>query len=199
MSEAHQYNDPKRGLMMLKKLAAIAALVMAMAIHTPAMAQLGGSNFAGRKPVIINNASEHLTLSDFKFENTYRDRSTRFVRELKWANTGSKTIIAFEVVMLFYDPFNRPISGSGGRWLVPGHNSANWSPLLPGQTDGDGLIGLGDEDAFFGIAYVRAIRFDDGTVWTSNQADVERSIRAELPQLREIGELEPTPQPTADR
>lgn len=185
--------------MMLKKLAAIAALIMAVSLQTPAMAQMTGSNFAGRKPVIINNASEHLTLSDFKFENTYRDRSTRFVRELKWANSGSRPIIAFEVVMLFYDPFNRPIAGSGGRWLVPGHNSANWSALAPGQTDGDGLIGLGDEDAFLGIAYVRAIRFDDGTVWTSNQAEVERSIRAELPQLREIGELEPTPQSTADR
>ncbi|MBU4137994.1 MAG: hypothetical protein KJ690_16445 [Alphaproteobacteria bacterium] len=184
---------------MLKKLAAIAALVMAMAIHTPAMAQLTGSNFAGRKPVIINNAADYLTLSDFTFENTYRDRSTRFIRDLKWANTGSKPIIAFEVVMLFYDPFNRPIAGAGGRWLVPGHNSANWSALAPGQTDGDGLIGLRDQNAFFGIAYVRAIRFDDGTVWTSNQAEVERSIRAELPQLREIGELEPTPQPAADR
>lgn len=181
---------------MLKKLAAIAALMMAISLQTPAVAQ---SNFAGRKPVIINNASEYLTLSGFTFENTYRDRSNRFVRNLRWTNSGAKPIIAFEVVMLFYDPFNRQISGSGGRWLVPGHNSANWSALTPGESDSDGLISLRDEDAFFGVAYVRAIRFDDGTVWTSNQTEVERSIRAELPQLREIGELEPTPQPTADR
>jgi hypothetical protein len=185
--------------MMLKKFAAIAALVLAMAIHTPAMAQLTGSNFAGRKPVIINNASDYLTLSDFTFENTYRDRSTRFIQNLKWTNSGTKPIIAFEVVMLFYDPFNRPITRAGGRWLVPGHNSANWSALAPGQTDGDGLIGFRDEDAFFGVAYVRAIRFDDGTVWTSNQTEVERAIRAELPQLREVGELEPTPQPAPER
>tara|TARA_R110002124_G_scaffold159007_2_gene326202 strand:- start:9296 stop:9853 length:558 start_codon:yes stop_codon:yes gene_type:complete len=185
--------------MMLKKFAAIAALVMAMSIHTPAMAQLSGSNFAGRKPVIINNASDYLTLSDFTFENTYRDRSTRFIQNLKWTNSGTKPIIAFEVVMLFYDPFNQPITGSGGRWLVPGHDSANWSPLAPGESDGDGLIGFREQDAFFGVAYVRAIRFDDGTVWTSNQAEVERSIRGELPQLREVGELEPTPTAPPER
>ena len=185
--------------MMLRKFAALAALLVAISLHTPAMAQLAAPNFAGRKPVIINNASEHLTLSDFTFENTYRDRSTRFIQNLKWTNSGTKPIIAFEVVMLFYDPFNRPITRAGGRWLVPGHDSANWSALAPGESDGDGLIGFRDEDAFFGVAYVRAIRFDDGTVWTSNQAEVERSIRGELPQLREVGELEPTAPPTPER
>lgn len=185
--------------MTLRQLAALAALITAIAFQTPAFAQSGGTNFAGRKPVIINNAAEYLTLSDFSFENTYRDRSTRFVRELKWSNTGSTPIIAFEVVMLFYDPFNRPISGSGGRWLVPGHNSADWSPLAPGQSDSDGLIGIREENAYFGVAYVRAIRFDDGTVWTSNQSEVERAIRAELPQLREVGELDPTPRAPPER
>ena len=173
-------------------------LILAMAFSDIAFAQYGSSNFANRRPVIINNASEHLSLSDFEFQNTYRDRSTRFIRNLKWSNTGSKPITAFEVVMVFYDPFNRPISGAGGRWLVPGNNSANWSPLLPGQSSGDGLIGLRDQHAYFGIVYVRAIRFEDGTVWNSNTSDVERQIKSELPQLRELGELEPTPTASSD-
>lgn len=173
----------------------MAGVLMALALATPAAAQFGDQNFAGRRPVLINNALEHLTLSDFTFTNTYRDRSTRFVTNLKWSNSGDRAITAFEVVMLFYDPFNRPLTGPGGRWLIAGHNSANWSPLAPGQSDGDGLIGLREEDAFTGVAYVRAIRFEDGTVWYSDQTAVERDLRATVPQLREIGRIDPGEKP----
>lgn len=171
---------------------AAAALLFAA---TTASAQLNGQNFADRKPVLINNAAEYVTLSDFTFVNAYRDRNTRFLTNLKWTNTGSKAITAFEVVMLFYDPFNRPLRSPSGRWLIPGHDSADWSPLAPGETASDGTIGLRDEDAFTGAVYVRAIRFEDGTVWYSTQSEVERDLTVAIPQLRETGDIDPGSRP----
>ena len=174
------------------RLQGAAACVAALLLTAPAAAAQD-SNFAGRQPVVINNAAQHVTLSDFTFQNTYRDRSTRFLTNLKWTNTGQKPITAFEVVMLFYDPFNRPLLGPGGRWLIPGHDSANWAALAPGESDSDGTIGFRDEDAFTGVVYVRAIRFEDGTVWYSNQNEVEQKIKASIPQLREVGQIDPGP------
>lgn len=180
--------------MQLRKtlLVALLGLVTLFGV-APSEAQLGSSssNFAGRQAFIINNAPEHLILSGFAFRNEYSDRSMRFMRDLKWTNSGQRAITAFEVVMLFYDPFNRAITGSGGRWLVTGTNSANWSLLQPQQTNGDGLIGLSTENAFSGIVYVRAIRFEDGTVWYCNDTDVEKQIKALIPALKEVGPIDP--------
>lgn len=172
----------------------LALLVCAVPAHSQNFALK--QNFPDRKAVVINNATPSLTLSDFSFTNEYRDRSTKGVTMLKWTNTGDKAITAFEVVILYYDPFNRPMS-QGGRWLIPGHDSANWTPLNPGESATDGTIGFTDSDAYTGIVYVRAIRFSDGTVWSSNQAQLETRIKTELPQLREIGTLDPGPKKAA--
>ncbi len=173
----------------------VALLFLTFCWNAQAFGQVGENNFVGREAKIINNASEHVTLSNFDFENAYRDRSFRFITQLNWTNSGHTTITAFEVVMLFYDPFNRQIAGPSGRWLIPGHDSANWAALEPGQTDGDGTIGYGSENAYTGIVYVRAIRFEDGTVWYSNQPDIEKKIAAAVPNLKEIGPIDPGAKP----
>jgi hypothetical protein len=174
----------------------IAAISISLAIAWPAAGQnfAAKQNYPDRKAVIVNNATPSLTLSEFNFTNEFRDRSTKSITNLKWSNTGEKAISAFEVVILYYDPFNRPMT-QGGRWLIPGHDSANWTPLNPGESASDGTVGYTDSDAYTAIAYVRAIRFSDGTVWTSNQSQIEQRIKLELPQLREIGTLDPGPKP----
>ena len=153
-------------------------------------------NYPSRKAIIINNAFPIITLKNFEFSNEYRDRSTKLITTLYWTNSGEKDIVAFEVVVLYFDPFNRQMIQSG-RWLNPGHDSANWTPLKPGESDGDATIGYAASDAFTALVYVRAVRLSDGTVWTSNQLQVEQRIKTLLPQLKEVGTLDPGPKKPA--
>jgi hypothetical protein len=169
--------------------AACLGLALAVAVASHASAQ---QNFADRKPILINNAAPALTLSDFKFGNEYYNRDNRLITRLSWSNSGDKSITAFEIVLLYFDPFNREMT-NGGRWLITGHDSANWAPLKPGESGADGTIDFRQENAYSAVAYVRAIRFEDGVVWYSNQADVEAKIRAAIPQLKELKSLDPGP------
>lgn len=149
-------------------------------------------NFPDRRAVIINNAATTIELSGFSFSNEFNRSTFRRTTNLAWTNSGQKPVTAFEVVILYYDPFNRPML-DGGRWMVTGHDSANWKPLLPGETAQDGLIGLDASQAMTAIVYVRAVRYSDGTVWSSNQAEVEQRVKAALPQLKDVGALDPGP------
>jgi hypothetical protein len=166
--------------------------LVALSLTNVAAAQADNENFSSHKAITINNATQSITLSDFNFGNKYYQSSTRLFTNLRWTNSGAKGITAFEVVILYFDPFNQPI-GAGGRWMIPGHDSANWAPLQPGQSDSDGLIGFSDEKVYTAIAYVRAIRFEDGTVWYSNQTDVAARVRAAIPTLSELPSLDPGP------
>jgi hypothetical protein len=168
--------------------AALMAILLSVGTSNAQMA----NNFPDRRAVIIDNAAPALELSDFSFSNEYSRSSDRRITRLKWKNAGTKPITAFELVTLYYDPFNRPMA-DGGRWLITGHNSANWAPLGIGESSADGAIGISDSDALTAIVYVRAIRYSDGTVWTSNQQEVEQRVKAALPQLRDVGALDPGP------
>lgn len=161
-----------------------------LAITFSAAAQTDRANFAGRKAVVINNAP-FIELSGFSFENQYRDRRMRLITDLSWKNTGGKPITAFEVVILRYDPFNRPIR-SGGSWMITGRDSANWTPLAPGATASDGLIAFNDEPVFTSIVFVRRARLEDGTVWAFNAQEVEKQIKQSLPEIKEFLDLETT-------
>lgn len=176
--------------------AIVTSLVLLCAATGAASAQnyAAKMNFEGRQAVIIDNASAYLTLSDFKFENSFRNSSIRLTTNLSWTNRSTQPIIAFEVVILRYDPFNRPIPG-GGTWLITGKNSGDWGALLPDASSSDGLIGFDDEPVMTSVVYVRAIRFEDGTVWMANTNEVTKLIQTKLPQLRELGDVSPKAQP----
>jgi len=146
-------------------------------------------NYEDRQAHIINN-SPFVELSDFRFSNQFRNRDYRLVTNLSWKNIGETPVTAFEVVIAYYDPFNRPVR-SGGRWLIPGNNSGNWSSLQPGQESSDGLIGLRAQDVFTGFVYVRAVRLQDGTVWSFDEAEIRSSIRRLLPEVRSFENISP--------
>jgi len=165
------------------------AMVLAMP-SVVALAQTERMNFKNRQAVVINNAAGLIELSEFRFENRFAQSRTQLTTELKWKNISSKPITAFEVVILRYDPFNRPIQG-GGTWMISGKNSGDWSPLMPGQSSSDGLIGYRTEPILTSVAYVRAIRFEDGAVWTADIPKVEQAIRQKLPVLRDLGDVSP--------
>jgi hypothetical protein len=175
----------------------VIAAAFAMGCGAVVAQDVGRNNFPDRRAVIINNAPEGIELSAFSFGNEYSRSSFRDVTRLKWKNVGQKPITAFEVIIRYYDPFNRPMN-DGGRWMITGHDSANWTPLGSGETSGDGLIGFRSSEALTAMVYVRAIRFADGTVWTSNLSEVEQRLKRELPQLKDVGTLDPGPKKQPD-
>jgi hypothetical protein len=172
-------------------IAAVAAMMVAIAASSPGAAQDARMNFADRRAVLINNAETMVKLSDFSFGNSFGQVGTQMTTSLKWTNAGQKDITAFEVVLAYFDPFNRPILGPGGSWMITGHDSANWAPLHPGETDGDGLRHVSDEPVYTAIVYVRSIRFADGTVWSAPVLDVEQRIKESLPELRDLSNVNP--------
>ena len=179
-------SKPTGGIKFLRAM--LAALCVAL-LSTQALAE-EPNNYAARQAHIINN-SPLVELSGFKFSNEYRERAFRLVTDLSWKNVGEVPITAFEVVVAYFDPFNRPISSGGGRWLVPGNNSGNWSPLEPGQSNADGLIGRRAQDAFTGFVYVRAVRLQDGTVWMFDENEIRAAIKEKLPEVRSFENVSP--------
>ena len=158
--------------------------------------ELDNSNFPGRRALVINNCP-HVQLSAFSYGNGYDRGGTRFHQDLTWKNIGTLPIVAFEVVILKYDPFNRRLIGT--KWTVTGKDSADWRPLDPGQSGTDGTRGYGDEEVFTAIAYVRFARLADGSIWTANDADLTAQLRALDTGIREFGDLKPDPKPTAPK
>jgi len=157
----------------------------------PSFAQSGDVNFADRKAVIIEQPGVGVQLQGFSFKNAYDRSAFRLQTSLGWKNVSAKPVTAFEVVILRYDPFNRPIP-MGGRWLVTGKNSGDWSALGPGESSSDGLSGFDDEPVLTSVVYIRAIRFEDGTVWMANTPTIEAAIRAKLPVLKQLGDVKPS-------
>lgn len=111
-------------------------------------------------------------------------------------HTGAQPIIAFEIVVLKYDAFNKRLIGE--RWTVTGNNSANWRPLQPGISSRDGTIGYGEEQVFTAIAYVRAVRLADGTVWEVAPTQLLAELRKNVPGFKDFGKLEPDPKGKPD-
>jgi len=169
---------------------ALTAAVM-LTLTGSALAQTDKLNFPNRQAVIINNANSYVDLTSFGFENRYSQSTFRLITNLAWKNVSTKPITAFEVVVLKYDPFNRPIFG-GGQWMITGHNSGDWTPLMPGQSSNDGLVGYESEPVLTSVVYVRAIRFQDGNVWSADLPAVEKAIRQKLPVLKDLGEVSPS-------
>jgi hypothetical protein len=148
-------------------------------------------NFANRRALIANTCP-YVELSDFSFQNRFDGRSsTRFEQNLSWKNIGAQPIIAFEVVILKYDPFNQRQIGT--RWVITGHDSANWAPLGPGDHGSDGTRGLGEEEVLTAIAYVRAARLADGTVWIVDDRHLLDELKKLVPEFKEFGDVKPDP------
>jgi hypothetical protein len=165
----------------------VASAAMAVAA-TGLPAQGINNNYPDRKAIVVNN-SPHVELSGFTFQNAYQDRTSRFNQDMRWKNIGEQAIVAFEVVVLKYDPFHRRLVGS--RWTVSGRNSADWTPLAPGESNGDGLRGIGSEIVHSAVAYIRHVRLADGTIWTANESELLAALRRAAPHIREFGDVKP--------
>ncbi len=181
---------PAKGAPVQLHAVAVLSAAMAVIFVRPVYAQ--NDNYPSRRTVTINNCP-YVQLSGFSYTNRYSDGADRFYEELSWKNVGADSLIAFEVVVLKYDAFDRRLIGS--RWTVTGHNSADWGPLAPGEASHDGTIGYGEEEVFTGVAYVRSARLANGTVWNADDGKLLVMLRSEVPGFKDFGDLRPDPNP----
>jgi hypothetical protein len=63
--------------------------------------------------------------------------------------------------------------------------------LQPGAQSEDGTIGLGHEEVFTAIAYIRAARLADNTVWSVNDSVLTTELRKVIPGIKDFGDLKP--------
>jgi len=152
-------------------------------------------NFPDRKAIVLNTCP-YVELSGFSFRNVHEDRGTRFHQDMRWKNVGTKPLSAFEIVVLKYDAFDQRVIGS--RWTVTGYNSADWSHLEPSQESGDGTRSYGSEEIMTAIAYVRAARLEDGTVWRINEAELTQKLKQVAPGIRDFGNTKPDAKPAPE-
>ena len=147
-------------------------------------------NFPNRKAIMLDTCP-FVKLTEFRWDNFTDKRTYASKHEFRfaWTNVGEQVLVAFEIVTLKYDPFDRPMLGS--RMTVTGRSSADFTPLPPGQSSSDGFSGYGHTDTFTGIAYIRSARLADGTVWQVDEAQLKAAIKKALPTLREYGPLVP--------
>jgi hypothetical protein len=68
---------------------------------------------------------------------------------------------------------------------------ANWSYLNPGDDAGDGTRGLFGEEVMTAIAYVRAVRLADGTVWRVNESELMQKLKGVATGIKDFGSLKP--------
>lgn len=169
---------------------AFMSLMLLVAAAVPAWAQ--SDNYPDRKAIILNTFPS-IELSGFEFRNVYKDGRSRFNQDMRWKNVGDKPIAAFEIVVLKYDAFDQRLIGT--RWAVTGRDSANWGHLNPGDTAGDGTRGFGSEEIMTAIAYVRAARYADGTVWRINEAELMQKLKGVAPGIKDFGSVKPDPKP----
>lgn len=148
------------------------------------------SDFPDAKALVLNNCP-FIELSDFHFGNNPLATPASFQQHLKWKNTGSQPIIAFEVVVLKYDAFDRRLVGS--KWTVTGTNSADWRPLAPGGSSGDGTRSYGEEEVLTAIAYVRIARLQDGSIWHANETTLRPALHGIAPSIKDFGDVKPDP------
>jgi hypothetical protein len=143
-------------------------------------------NYPDRKALIVNNCP-YVQLSNFWYENRYERSVYRFVQYMTWTNTGGQAIIAFDIVILKYNAFNERLNGV--RWTVTGNNGQDWKPLEPGYRENDSTCVLTTEDVFTGIAYVRAVRLKDGTIWRVDMKELKEKLGTVAPDINEFGNL----------
>jgi hypothetical protein len=160
-------------------------------VMAPALVSGQGKwNFPDRKSIVLD-ICPHVKITSFGFENTLEGRgaASRNSFMYQWSNVGTVPVLAFEVVTLKYDPFDEPMTGS--RILVAGKNSADFTPLQPGETSGDGTSSYGHTHVLTAIAYVRAVRFTDGTLWRADPSIVAAEVKKAAPRIKDAGPLVP--------
>ncbi len=176
---------PVRPITSYNMLILAASLLINFLIQGQILAE-SAMNYPNRRSFIVNNCP-YVQLSNFWYENRYERSVYRFVQYMTYVNTSAQQIIAFDIVILKYNAFNERINGV--RWTVTGNNGQDWKPLEPGVRENDSASVLTTEDVFTGIAYVRAVRLMDGTIWRVDMKELKEKIVKAAEDINDFGNL----------
>ena len=144
--------------------------------------------FPSRRKLIADSCPS-VKLLMFEFGNSRYENADHHQAGFTWQNKTKQDVVAVEIVVLRYDPFNRPMIGE--RTTFAGKMDPKKDPLKPNEKETDGTDELGFDDTFTGIAYVSSVRFADGTVWMADQDDVAKKVKALVPEIAILGKLYP--------
>lgn len=162
-------------------------LVIALIVLVSAIAHAQYSYPTRR--ALVADVCPDLKITSFSFDDVYERSSNRFKTSYAWRNQGEKDIIAFEFVVVRFDPFNDSLIGF--RSVMPGHNSATYKPLKKGEEDADGSSSFSSSKTYTAFAYIRSIRYSDNTVWRAATEDVIAAIKKQAPDILDPGSVDP--------
>jgi len=151
-------------------------VLLALMVSTVALAQ---DQYDSRRAIIVN-VCPHVKLLDFRWNIIGGERTNDF----NWSGTSDSPVIAFEIVLVRFDPFNRQLISEGT--IFPGHERSE--PLKKDEHDSSGTKIRFSDNVYTQIAYVSNVRLADGTLWRANFDDVVKSIAAQVPDI-----IKPTP------
>lgn len=145
----------------------------------------GGDNFSQRR-ALVHNAAPMIEISSYRFCNSQGEGlKGQFIDSLSWKNTGNQPIVAFELLLLRFDPFDRPMKH---RILtLPGRAAGGWQILDPGQQVQDSFADSGSQTVMTGIAVVRSVRLANGEVWQADAQVLQAALQTLAPQIKEWG------------
>jgi hypothetical protein len=178
----------------MSKVLPLFVLALSIASSAAVAADYCKLNYASRA-ALVADICPHLKIVAFSVGNSLDGPgySPTFREEFTWQNTGQKDIIALELGVLKWDPFNEAMIGS--RLILPGRTDGGYRVLKPGEKDSDAALDYGHEHTYTAIGYVNRIRFGDGSVWTSDPVDLAREVKRLAPQVLGLGRLEPPGKP----
>jgi len=173
--------------------AILIALALSMAAAPESAAQLftTSRNFSDRQAITVNNLSNVLEITRFEFGNRTGGTSLHPAIELTVINRASQPIVYYEIGLVRFDPINRRIIAPPQFTARVGlaatiMNNNTWRPLPAGQTSslGEGHEPVGSlVTTYTAIAYVQAVRLQDGTVFRTDPTEMRSLLARQFPQF----------------
>jgi hypothetical protein len=162
----------------VKKIFAALCLFSALAISSVASAQI--KDFERTLSLTINQSPD-IKITEFYFFRyvSAMGKATSESR-YKYRNVGKQDVIAFELSILRFDPFDRQLPTI--KSLIPGFSARDYASLPPDIGYEDGLYAP-DLIVFTSIIFVAAVRRQDGTVWRYDRAALKKEIAARFPSI----------------
>lgn len=154
--------------------------LVAAAPLAPAHAQDGALFYSGDVAKKLG-VCPFIRLTIFNINKSYvQGEGMRRDYTLTWSNNGKKGVVALEVRLLKFNPFNERLGDSA--FIFPGHRGVNL-PLEPTESGSGRIRASFDKELFTALAYVSKIRFTDGMVWRASPAAVAAQIKVAVPSL----------------
>ena len=145
-------------------------------------------NSLAENAVILDQKDAPLKIVEYKAvftperRSTYASNPDEIRHSVKTQNVSNKSVVAYQIGLVSFDAFNG-FMGKFAGWaidtiVVDGKRDGTWSQRP--------YAAFSFQNYGTGVAYVNAVRFDDGTIWRADMAQVlldlqqfEKSLKKE--------------------